>query len=311
MVKAVAKEYFKTVNRTQLKQMLDEQAPLALIDVLPPEYFDEVHIKGASNVCVYDINFAQQMESLVADREKLIVLYCNSATSRATEAGVQKLNDAGYTNVCIYRGGTIDWRRAGNPVEGSKLDNLLPLQVENKLYTIDPAVSVIQWTGRNITSSHTGSIDILNGLIPVINRRQPGKVSFLIDMDSIKDFDVQDPTWNRILVDHLKSDDFFDVKKFPTASFDSTSFQPIEGATGGGAPNYEVRGKLTIKGIAREIVFPALIALQEDGTLAAEAHFDIDRTLWNVNYGSGKFFEKLGRHLVYDHITLQLKLIAK
>ena len=310
MVKAIAKEYFKTVNRTQLKQMLDEQAPLALIDVLPPEYFDEIHIKGAINVCVYDINFTQQVESLAPDKEKLIVLYCNGATSKATETGVQKLNNAAYTNVYIYRGGTLDWRRAGNPVEGNKLDTALPLQIENRLYTIDPSVSTIQWTGRNLTGSHFGSIDILNGLIP-INRKLPGKVSFLIDMDTIKNFDLQDPGWNGVLVSHLKSDDFFDVNKFPTASFESTSLQPIESAKGNGVSNYEVRGKLTIKGITHEIGFSALIALQEDGTLTAEAHFDIDRTRWNINYGSGKFYEKLGRHLVYDNITLQLKLIAK
>ena len=47
-----------------------------------------------------------------------------------------------------------------------------------------------------------------------------------------------------------------------------------------------------------------------DGLLAADAHFDIDRTRWNVLYGSGKFYEKLGKHLVSDDISLALKLIA-
>jgi hypothetical protein len=48
-----------------------------------------------------------------------------------------------------------------------------------------------------------------------------------------------------------------------------------------------------------------------DGRLAAEAHFDIDRTQWNVLYGSGKYYEKLGKHLVHDDVTILLKLITR
>lgn len=304
------KEFLKTLSREKIKQMLDQQYDMVLIDVLPAEYYEQSHIRGSLNACVYDVNFLRQVEGLVPEKHKTIVLYGIGATSKATEVALKKLTAAGYENVFVYLGGILDWKRARYPIDGTRTDNLLPPQLVNKVYTIDPAGSVLQWIGRNITGAHYGTINFLSGSIPIL-LRQPNKVSFVIDMNSIQDLDIQDPTWNRILVDHLKSDDFFDVQKYPTARFDATEFKPIEGAKGGGVPNYDVRGKLTLKGITKEITFPAILTLKEDGVLAAEAHFDIDRTLWNVNYGSGKLFEKLGKHLVYDFITIQLKLVAR
>jgi polyisoprenoid-binding protein YceI len=181
--------------------------------------------------------------------------------------------------------------------------------VENKVYEVDVSESVVEWIGRNITGSHYGTVNILNGTIPV-RRSLPHGGSFLIDMDSIRNLDIQNTTLNRVLVDHLKSDDFFDVKKFPTSRFDIILAQPVDGVKPG-AVNYQMKGKLTMKNITQEVAFNAVVSLREDLAVVAETHFDIDRTLWSVNYGSGKFFEKLGRHLVYDNITLQLKLVAK
>ena len=304
------KEYFRTLNREKIKQMMEQQYDFVLLDVLPPEYYAEIHIKDAVNACVYDVDFLQLAGQVVPDKEKTVVVYCNSATSRAPDVAVTKLAEAGYTNVFIYRGGTVDWKRARYPLEGGNVSNPSAPHLENKVYTVDLDESVVQWIGRNISGAHYGIIKLQSGTIPV-RLRQPGKVAFVIDMNTIRNLDVQDPGWNRILVDHLKSEDFFDVKQFPAAKFDATEFKPIEGAAGGGSLNYEVRGQLTIKGIANEIVFPALLVLNEDGSLAAEAHFDIDRTRWNVNYGSGRFFEKLGKHLVHDFITIQLKLVAR
>jgi polyisoprenoid-binding protein YceI len=77
-----------------------------------------------------------------------------------------------------------------------------------------------------------------------------------------------------------------------------------------GTPNYRITGAMTIKGISNPVVFPALIAPRADGGLNAQAHFDINRTLWQVQYGSGKLFEKLGMHLVNDCITLDLQVMA-
>ena len=304
------KEYFKILTRAKIKQMQELQYDFVLLDVVPPEYYEEVHIQGAVNACVYEVNFIEQIEKITTDRNKTIVVCCNSSSSKAPDVAMNKLNKAGYTNVFIYREGTLDWQRSRNPVEGTKVLATPGPQLENRVYNMDPAESTVQWIGRNMTGAHYGSINIKSGSIPIV-RRQPDKVTFLIDMGSIQNHDIQDPTWNRILVDHLKSEDFFDVEQFSTAKFDAMAFKAIEGVKAGGAPNYEVTGWLKIKGVSHEIKFPAIITMREDGALTAEAHFDIDRTLWNVNYGSGKLFEKLGKHLVHDFITIQLKLIAK
>ncbi len=62
--------------------------------------------------------------------------------------------------------------------------------------------------------------------------------------------------------------------------------------------------------MTRDLGFPAIVAIGLGGALTAEAHFDIDRTRWNVIYASGKFYEALGRHLVYDNISLSLRMVT-
>ena len=66
-----------------------------------------------------------------------------------------------------------------------------------------------------------------------------------------------------------------------------------------------------LRGISAEQSFPATIVPTEEGRIAAEAHFDIDRTRWGAIYGSAKFFEHLGMHLVFDQISLQLRIITR
>ncbi len=133
---------------------------------------------------------------------------------------------------------------------------------------------------------------------------------FTLDMESIADIDLADAALNRILIGHLKSDDFFDTKQFPTARFHLRHIMVNRHAKPGNI-NAEVIGALTLKGITEELGFPALIEALPDGALAAEAHFDIDRTRWNVLYGSGKFYEWLGRHLVNDDISLGVHIVTR
>jgi hypothetical protein len=76
-------------------------------------------------------------------------------------------------------------------------------------------------------------------------------------------------------------------------------------------PNGHVTGNLTIRDVTRPITFPAVISAQGDGSIKAHAAFDLDRTLWNICYGSGKLYERLGMHLVHDLISLELFLVAR
>jgi polyisoprenoid-binding protein YceI len=129
-------------------------------------------------------------------------------------------------------------------------------------------------------------------------------------MTSITNTDLADKDLNSLLIRHLKSDDFFDVERYPEANFELTEGGPLVGATPG-SPNYFIRGKLTIKGITKEFSIPAVIVPGENGGIKAHAYFDIDRTEWNVLYGSGKLFERLGMHLVNDLISLELIITTK
>jgi polyisoprenoid-binding protein YceI len=72
-----------------------------------------------------------------------------------------------------------------------------------------------------------------------------------------------------------------------------------------------MKGVLTIKGTSKELTFPAMIAPGENGSIQAQACLSIDRTEWNITYGSGKLFEKLGMHLVNDIISLELYITAR
>jgi polyisoprenoid-binding protein YceI len=73
----------------------------------------------------------------------------------------------------------------------------------------------------------------------------------------------------------------------------------------------EIAGLLTIRGKTRPLCFPAMVAAQADGILKAQASVDLDRTLWDVCYGSGKLYERLGMHLVNDLISLELFIAAR
>jgi polyisoprenoid-binding protein YceI len=86
-----------------------------------------------------------------------------------------------------------------------------------------------------------------------------------------------------------------------------TDATPIDGATEG-APNYLISGRLTLRGVTRELSFPAVIAAADAEHVTAQAHIQLDRTLFGSRYGSGKFFAFLGKHVVNDLIQLHLKI---
>jgi len=130
-----------------------------------------------------------------------------------------------------------------------------------------------------------------------------------MDMNSIVNVDLTDAALNAKLTGHLKSDDFFGTAKFPVSKFEITKVDALNDPNKPGM-NSTITGNLTIKDITKSISFPAEIRI-ENGVLNAKADFDIDRTEWNVKYGSGKFFENLGDKMISDNFNLKLSLTAK
>lgn len=174
------------------------------------------------------------------------------------------------------------------------------------------AVSVIEskinWLGRKVTGQHNGSIKVLKGNVLVDNNKITGG-NVEIDMKTITNEDQKDEESNKKLVGHLSSPDFFDVAKFPTSKIEINKVEALNDATKPNA-NFNVTGNLTIKDVTKSITFPAEIKL-ENGVLTVKADFDIDRTDWNIKYGSGKFFDNLGDKVINDKFNLNLTIVAR
>lgn len=136
---------------------------------------------------------------------------------------------------------------------------------------VDLSKSYFQWIGtKKIAGSHTGKIKLKSASI------SGNKGKFVIDMNSMT---VEDDAWGKKadLLAHLKNADFFDVKKFPTATFVINSVE-----------NNMAKGQLTIKGITKDVTVPFVKSGKSySGTLS------FDRTEFNVKYNSANFFKKL------------------
>jgi polyisoprenoid-binding protein YceI len=281
---------------------------LLVVDILPPEEYCASHLPGAVNACVYEMVFLDRMAELAPDRSVPLVLYDATGTTRAAATAREKLLASGYRNVRILEGGLAGWCAASYPLEQTG-DLLQEPQILDGTYLIDPSASVLEWTGRNINNRHYGRIPVQGGTVVFAGGElQEGGV--VLDMSGITNQDLQDETYRQMLVNHLLSADFFDVARYPLATMAVKGWEPIPSASPG-APDHLLRGELTIKGVTRPITVPVMVMPQGDGSIKAQAAFAIDRTDWNITYGSGKLFEKLGMHLVNDRIDIELFFVAR
>ena len=167
--------------------------------------------------------------------------------------------------------------------------------------------SNINWTGRKITGEHSGTLKLADGwVIMQEDSIIGGKITF--DMTSIKNTDIESPEWKQKLEDHLKAEDFFHTDSFPHAILEikiQTTIMDENKTIREG-----VLADLTIRGMTHEIKFPFILT-QSKNILTGEGSVDIDRTLYNIQYKSGKFFDDLGDHLIYDDFTVQFRVQTK
>jgi polyisoprenoid-binding protein YceI len=173
--------------------------------------------------------------------------------------------------------------------------------------SIDPVNSSVAWEGSNLRGSHNGTIDLAAGEMYIIDNQLVGG-NIVMDMSRIVVLDIENPAMNERLTNHLKSDDFFSVETYPEALFQMANIRQIEDAAPG-EPNYLISGNMTIKGITHGVSFPAFVEITDD-MLRANADFDLDRSQWDVRFGSGKFFENLGDRIINDNFNLKLDITA-
>ncbi|EMR01037.1 YceI family protein [Cesiribacter andamanensis] len=169
----------------------------------------------------------------------------------------------------------------------------------------DTQKSSLVWTGKKIGGEHTGTIGLASGSLLVERNKLVGG-AFEIDMTSITNTDIADAGYNAKLIGHLKSDDFFGVEKYPKALFSITKATPIAGAKAG-ANNYQITGRLTIKGKTDTITFPAAVTITGNAAEAL-ARITVDRSKFDVRYGSPSFFADLGDKAIDNEFIIDLKL---
>ena len=124
-------------------------------------------------------------------------------------------------------------------------------------------------------------------------------------MTSFNNTDIESPEWKEKLEKHLMSEDFFFVDSFPNAILEiKYHHQIVDDKIG---QTNQIIADLTIRGITHEINFPINIS-HTKSNLYAEGSINIDRTLFNIKYNSGTFFEVLGDRMIYDDFTVQFSL---
>jgi len=173
-------------------------------------------------------------------------------------------------------------------------------------FNVNIKESSINWLAKKVTGSHTGMVNISSGELIIDNGKLTGG-KFDIDFKTITVLELDDAEMNKKLTDHLKSDDFFSAEKYPIGRLEITSVTETPNSSTGN--NYDIKGNLTIKGITKEISFPAKMNF-DNKKASAEASIELDRTEWDIKFRSGRFFENLGDKLIFDKFNLTVKLSA-
>ncbi|MET4076518.1 YceI family protein [Hymenobacter sp. UYCo722] len=175
-------------------------------------------------------------------------------------------------------------------------------------YKLQPQLSTLGWDAKAVTHGHNGTVQFSTGEL-LVNGTQLVGGTVTVDMKTIKATDIADAESNGKFMGHITSDDFFGTAKYPAASFKITKVTPIKGAAAD-ANNATVTGELTIKGITKPLSFPAKVGVK-NGVAAAAGTATVNRTQYDIKYGSKSFFDGIGDKAIYDDFTLSFNVIAK
>ncbi len=179
--------------------------------------------------------------------------------------------------------------------------------VKATTYAVDASQSAIRWKSKKVGGEHIGIVKMASGQLYVDGSKLTGG-TFMADMKSLRDVDKGESNpFNERLVNHLRSDDFFSVEKFPSSTFKITSATPIKGAKAG-APNYTIGGDLTIKGTTRPQTFPAVVNVSGDA-VQATASFMVNRLDYDIKFRAA-IIGTAADKIIDDTFLLDLKIVA-
>lgn len=174
------------------------------------------------------------------------------------------------------------------------------------VYSVDTDKSIINWSGSKPTGTHTGTIALITGDV-IVNDKTLEAGKFTVNMNSIVVTDLEAGDGKENLEAHLmgtvegKEGDFFNVTKFPTAYFEITSIE-------GDQYKPTINGNLTLKDKTNPVSFNATVSYPGNTIFLKSEKFTIDRTKWDVNYGSKSVFDNLGDKFISDDMELQIEL---
>ncbi|MBQ4822893.1 YceI family protein [Aquimarina sp. MMG016] len=176
----------------------------------------------------------------------------------------------------------------------------------NEKLFIDNNRSVIHWEGSDLfnMNTHSGTVKFKFGTLRRSSNAITGNViiggEFEIDMNSIINTDGK---YNEMLVEHLKNEDFFDIKKYPIATLEIINVHYIN------AKSFDVIAHLTIKGNRQIINYRSTMEIINN-QMVMKSKFAIDRTLWGINYKSKNFFAGMKDEIISDTINFDVLIVA-
>jgi polyisoprenoid-binding protein YceI len=153
--------------------------------------------------------------------------------------------------------------------------------------------SKIEFVGAKVTRDHQGRFNNFDGSIDYVAGK-PSRIAFEIDMNDLW-------TDTEQLTQHLKSPDFFDVAKYPKATFVSTSLTEAPAGSPGGATHI-LKGNLNLHGVEKEVTVP-VVAVQSPEGVRTTSEFTINRHDWGISY------KGMADDLIKDNVLIKLDLI--
>lgn len=170
----------------------------------------------------------------------------------------------------------------GKDVESTDAQEVIDQTTETTVeYSTVKEGSKVDWHATKlVVGEHMGYFNLSSGSAKATD----GKLTngtFIIDISSLTNTDIEDAEKKGQLEGHLKSSDFLNSEAFPTAKFEITKVTPSEGEY-----NSEISGNLTLKDSVRNVSFNANVNATEDMISIKSEKFNIDRTQWGIHYGA-------------------------
>ena len=175
----------------------------------------------------------------------------------------------------------------------SILSLMAAITLNAQTYSVASDATTLHWTGQKVAGAHEGFVKVSNGNLEMKDGKLAG--NFTIDMTSMTCTDIEDAEYNKNLIGHLMADDFFSVEENPTATFEIKEANKVYRSDA----THDITGDLTIKGKTNPISFSISIYGNK-----ATATLKVDRTKYDVRYGSTSFFDNLQDKAIYDEFDL-------